>query len=385
RLSEAYKDTSESTQTLYTDEQLLKASVSELNAVIGGAVGKEMEDYKNKQEENRAKAAELQKELEKLQAAHGRVGKSQVKNEMSAAELNLATINLAESQARLADETDPQKQAELAVKVENLTGKIAGANATTTTWVDNSKRISEITGTLDELNGAYDANAAVHEEATARIISGFLLQRAMIDGELAPAEIAALTAINKELGIYDQATATALTNANAAWDTFVKTGNVELVTNQVRILHGEMAGLPTFKEILINLAITGYEDLKNVRDELGASPEDIYGKSSSATKPTSGKRKGGGEAGDGFQHGGSFIVPPGYNENFPIRVSSGEHVQVTPAGQSVTNNSPTFNIPITVNAAPGMDTASLARQVGIVLGRQLRQYKTAGMSTMRGS
>ena len=36
-----------------------------------------------------------------------------------------------------------------------------------------------------------------------------------------------------------------------------------------------------------------------------------------------------------FSEGADFIVPPGYNnDTFPMRVESGEHVQVTPAGQS---------------------------------------------------
>jgi hypothetical protein len=37
----------------------------------------------------------------------------------------------------------------------------------------------------------------------------------------------------------------------------------------------------------------------------------------------------------GFARGGSFTVPPGFpNDSFPMRVSSGERVSVTPAGQS---------------------------------------------------
>jgi hypothetical protein len=52
-----------------------------------------------------------------------------------------------------------------------------------------------------------------------------------------------------------------------------------------------------------------------------------------------------------FARGANFIVPSGYqNDSFPMRVQSGEHVQVTPAGQSqsasgvtIVNN---FNVPI---------------------------------------
>ena len=44
-------------------------------------------------------------------------------------------------------------------------------------------------------------------------------------------------------------------------------------------------------------------------------------------------------SGLGLHDGGDFIVPPGYpNDSFPIRVESGERVQVTPANQMQNNN-----------------------------------------------
>lgn len=44
-----------------------------------------------------------------------------------------------------------------------------------------------------------------------------------------------------------------------------------------------------------------------------------------------------------YQHGANFTVPPGYpNDSFPMRVSSGEHVQVTPQGKG--GNVPAINI-----------------------------------------
>jgi len=48
-----------------------------------------------------------------------------------------------------------------------------------------------------------------------------------------------------------------------------------------------------------------------------------------------GNTNAGGSAGPGFAAGGSFVVPRGFpNDSFPMRVSSGEHVQVTPASQT---------------------------------------------------
>jgi subtilisin family serine protease len=70
-----------------------------------------------------------------------------------------------------------------------------------------------------------------------------------------------------------------------------------------------------------------------------------------------------GEPPRGFQHGGSMIVPPGFpNDTFPIMVSSGERVDVTPRGGGIG----TFNLNQTINASRGMDLGALA---DIIMGR----------------
>lgn len=45
-----------------------------------------------------------------------------------------------------------------------------------------------------------------------------------------------------------------------------------------------------------------------------------------------------GEGGPGFQRGADFTVPPGFDDDFPMRVSSGERVIVIPRSQNTTNN-----------------------------------------------
>jgi hypothetical protein len=50
--------------------------------------------------------------------------------------------------------------------------------------------------------------------------------------------------------------------------------------------------------------------------------------------PTSYPDVSGGFAGKGYASGADFTVPAGFpNDSYPMRVQSGEHVQVTPAGQ----------------------------------------------------
>ena len=66
-------------------------------------------------------------------------------------------------------------------------------------------------------------------------------------------------------------------------------------------------------------------------------------------KPTGGYQAppdAGGPQGPGYASGADFVVPPGYpNDSYPMRVQSGEHVTVTPAGQQRGGN--TYNLYVT--------------------------------------
>lgn len=193
----------------------LRLSQETLSAAIAGPIGQENEKYIGQQAELRLKAKKLKDELKELETAHGRQFMVTRNSAMSANELQLAQLKLADAQKKLADETDPLKQASLAVEVDKLTAKIQGASVTTSGYVDNSKRIGEIKGELDNINAAFEANAAAHEEATARIVFGFLEQRVAADG-LQEGEIAMLAEVGKAWGIYDQKTADALAAVDAA-------------------------------------------------------------------------------------------------------------------------------------------------------------------------
>jgi hypothetical protein len=58
-----------------------------------------------------------------------------------------------------------------------------------------------------------------------------------------------------------------------------------------------------------------------------------------------------------------FVVPPGYpNDSFPMRVQSGEHVQVTPAGEKSKSN-----VTINVSSTP-MDVQWITRQLKAAVG-----------------
>ena len=88
------------------------------------------------------------------------------------------------------------------------------------------------------------------------------------------------------------------------------------VVNQVG---AAINGLPSSKDIYINVHSPGAGEAGiGPTAPIPAGPPDVN------------------TGGDKFQHGGSFIIPPGYNESFPIGprgvASSGERVTVAPAG-----------------------------------------------------
>ncbi|HNT76944.1 MAG TPA: hypothetical protein PKH77_18190 [Anaerolineae bacterium] len=125
-----------------------KKAYSDLQAAIAGALGKEIADFNKQQEETRAKADEIREAMERIKAA-GPLTKA--------------------------------KKAELAELVEEL----------------------------DKVNAAVEENAAKHEEATRRIIFGFMEQRLAMDG-LTQAELMALQEVAFNWGLVDTATYTAM-------------------------------------------------------------------------------------------------------------------------------------------------------------------------------
>lgn len=80
----------------------------------------------------------------------------------------------------------------------------------------------------------------------------------------------------------------------------------------------------------------------------------------------------------GDWHGASFTVPPGFsNDSFPLWVQSGEHVKVTPAGQTPSSSAPAINV--TVNPSQGMDEAAVAQIVINSINRGMRQSMQTGV------
>jgi len=123
-------------------------------------------------EDLRSKQAEVSDEIERLTASHGRAIITQRESTLTEAEASLVTLQLAAAQAKLSEETDPLKQAQLTVQIENLNGKLGEAAGTTTTFVNNTKKIDELKGKYTTLTGEIDGTRqAITETIQAFMIS----------------------------------------------------------------------------------------------------------------------------------------------------------------------------------------------------------------------
>lgn len=109
-------------------------------------------------------------------------------------------------------------------------------------------------------------------------------------------------------------------------------------------------------------AIRNIPDKVNVKFTSDLSEWNVPGGFSGAPQTATGR-----VGGVAMAKGGSFVVPPGFpNDSFPVNVQSGEHVQVTPAGQSP--GGATVNITIMGSMNPMGTANAVAAKVANVLG-----------------
>jgi len=97
------------------------------------------------------------------------------------------------------------KEGELIVKGEELRAKISELEQKRYLTEEQKGQLAELRGQLDENKRAVEENAAKHEEATRRIILGFIEQRLAMDG-LTTDELMMIQGLAKEWGLLDEAT-----------------------------------------------------------------------------------------------------------------------------------------------------------------------------------
>jgi len=133
-------------------------------------------------------------------------------------------------------------------QVDPALGLITATGGSTTTFtVDSTTKIGEVQTAYDDLKATYDANAKAHEEATARIVFGFIQQKVTADG-VQDGEIKFLADIGVAWGIYDKKTADVLASVDdALTEHGLNSGLVLAALNQ------RIADLPNEK--LINIEV----------------------------------------------------------------------------------------------------------------------------------
>lgn len=188
----------------------------------------------------------------------------------------------------------------------------------------------EVLGLKDdygELKDQYDTNATEHEEATKRIMFGILEQRAAI-GDLTADELKYLDQISVAWGLVDTATQEYMASADESLNWLADhPGDVAGATS---ILNGQATswGLAKREALLARDAVGDYvQKINSIPETKTTHIVQIYDTEGSPAPPRA--------------KGANFVIPPGYNENYPIGVgSTGEHVIIIPKGQSgnTTNN-----------------------------------------------
>jgi hypothetical protein len=224
----------------------------------------------------------------------------------------------------------------------------------------------------EALRAAQDLSASVYAQAT-RLLGDFNIgmqtrialeeQLALASGKITAEDLArkdALEFLTKqlELGKITEEEYLAAVNALASG-----AANARDIIND---LGAVIEGLPSEKNIDINVRTRG------AAGEVGIGP--------SGPTTVTDVDTGVGPVGGKFQHGtgGWREVPPGYNENYYIGMSSGERFAVTPRGQGALGGVTIAPGAITVNAAPGQSAQAVAEAVMVEIARRARLAGASG-------
>lgn len=352
----------------------LRDELAILTAAIGGEVSDEQENFYNQQGDLAGRAQELKDEIDRLTESNGQYYETVQGNGMTTAELELATAKLARAQENLATETDPVKQAQLKVEIEKQQEAISGASTVVSGYVDNSKKIGELTTEYEAVTAAMQANRDAHEEAAARIVFSMIQQQMAADG-LSKEEIAALTDIGEELGIYDEKTADIMRSVQRSVNEHG--ANAEAILTDVRNAYAALRDEPDItKRITVETHYVKYGD-----ENPSFSPGDGGGGSSNSTITPDDNEP----VGPGYAQGGSFIVPGSGTGDRPytVNLTPGERVDVTPVGKAPTGGITFAEGSIVVHGG-NAGAAEIVDQLLAQLGARVRAYAGSGYAFLGG-
>ena len=292
-----------------------------LAAGLDGVIGQAQADYYSVLKETTPEIEKLTAQIAKYQSAQGQSYTVTEDATTSAAEYELATIKAAVALKKFTDYTGDNREEQLklqvaADKAQEAVNKLGeGFGFTKEYTLDYTKKIAEANGTLGELN----AKQAEAEAALKRTTAEFIYQKIAADldaesallvaeklGLIDPASVAAIKSTQELRKEFDDGKISAEDMAQGAKD--IADAIASLTSKHIEIT------IDTIRNERINTITTNYLD-------------NTYGAGGPGSVPT--------PPGPGSANGADFVVPPGYpNDSYPMRVQSGEHVKVTPAGEN---------------------------------------------------
>lgn len=268
-------------------------------------------------------------------------------------------------------------QSDLRDEIGQTAQKVADLEGLSYLTPAQQTELETLKGKLGDLRTEYQKEADAHRKKTAQIIFDLIVQKATVDGVITDAENGFITRMGTALGIFDSTMAGVLTDSNTAWGEF-NSGNVAAAEERLLNIQRTLNGMPTSADWTLNIHVNGSIPSAAAGDA-GLAIGDSSNQFSGGTTTTDT------QVGNKFATGGDFIVPAGYpNDSYPMRVSTGERVTVTPPGQDGPGGGGVYVAPgaISITAAPGMNTQDLARAMVVELGRQARTAQLAGAAYM---
>ncbi len=249
------------------------------------------------------------------------------------------------------------KQAEANAKVGELSGKIAELEKKRYLTAAQKAELAELRGDLDEAKQAVLDNAAAHEEATKRILFGFMEQRLAMDG-LTQAELMALQEVAGQWGLIDQATLNAIRGIDAVASSF-ETGKIsaESFGGILATVGERLSGLPREHVFTMIYRESGPGPGGTPGSQKAVDREQMY-----AT---------GGYAKGGWAMVGEYGPEMAWLPRGTRIHTAGETKRMLNEGAAGGGTEVYAPVTINANVANGVDVAMLARQVSDEIGRRV--------------
>lgn len=191
----------------------LEKRVADLNVWSSVTLGRDLAERSDNIEELRAKQAALRAEIDKLTAANGRAVTTTRAASLTENERALVAAQLIDAQARLNEQLSkaPDDQnavsiARLRVQMDGYNEKLGEASTSTTTFIDNTKKIGELEGEFAGLQGEIDGIAEAMQRMAAQTVASFMSTLISVDGKITEQEAAMYSHYMYGAGLIDATT-----------------------------------------------------------------------------------------------------------------------------------------------------------------------------------